>query len=318
MRSAVYVFIAALISTNCAHLDIKRNIEVLQQIQPGDTQEQVFQMLGHPDLRNDVTDRRFVVFYQTKASNSIDEPVTQALCTPVAFENGQVVAIGQDLTDAWTREESQRQRRATIAERERRQAEAAATTQYQSEADRLRKIEALEKAVGPVPPSNAALNLTLYRQLLDLAPDNSRYRKKVALYEERLASQEKARQKRAALAVKEKRKRAWENARVARNKSLRQYTGNGTAEMAVHDMGQGSLYVWVKNISSQIITTHPDNFSLIDSENHKTECKISETLDSVLEPGSISHGRIEYDQEIEPKELIFQNRESGRIGKSFR
>ena len=155
------------------------------------------------------------------------------------------------------------------------------------------------------------------RQLLDLDPENSRYQKKVADYEARLARQDEMRLVRAVRAAKEKDRKAWEQARETRNKKLREYTGNGSVEMAVHDMGNGSLYVWVKNVSQQIITTHPDHFTLMDSNNNPVRCEISDSLDSVLEPGSISHGKIEYSDEIEPKELIFQNRESGQTSKSF-
>jgi hypothetical protein len=186
-----------------------------------------------------------------------------------------------------------------------------------AKAARQQKIEALENEVKPVPGGNAALNLKLYRQLLALDPENSRYQKKVAFYEDRLAKQQKAQQERAIRSAKAKRRQAWDQAREGRNKQLRQYSGNGIAEMAVHDMGNGSLYVWVKNVSRQIITTHPDHFTLIDSDNNVVKGEISDSLDSVLEPGSISHGKIEYSREIEPKELIFQNRESGRISKSF-
>ena len=55
----------------------------------------------------------------------------------------------------------------------------------------------------------------------------------------------------------------------------------------------------------------------MDSENNIAACEINSSLDRVLEPGSISHGKIAYNKEIQPKELIFQNRESGRISKSF-
>lgn len=317
MRIGVIVCLTALILTACAHLDIDKNIRALKQVQPGDAQAVVFEAMGPPDLRNDITDQRFVAYYQTKAGNSSDTPVTKALCTPIAFENGQVVAVGDDLSEAWTREEEERIRQAQIAQREQQQIEMAQIRRQQAEAARQAKIAALEKTVKPVPAANAALNLKLYRQLLTLDPDNLRYQKKVADYQERLARQEKARQQRAVLSAKEKHREAWEEAREARNKNLRQYTGNGTAEMAVHDMGNGSLYVWVKNVSNQIITTHPDHFTLMDSENNPARCEVSDSLDSVLEPGSLSHGKIEYSSAIIPKELIFQNGESGRISKSF-
>lgn len=317
MRIGVIVFMAAVVLSACVHLDINKNINALKKIQPGDSQEFVFETLGSPDLRNDISDKHFVTFYRTKVGNLSGTPVSAALCTPISFENGHVVAVGEDFTERWNREEKERIHQAAIEESERQQAEMAEAALQRAKAARQEKIKALENEVKPVPASNAALNLKLYRQLLELDPDNSRYQKKVAVYEDRLAKQKKARDERAVRSAKAKHRQAWEQAREERNKKLRQYTGNGIAEMAVHDMGNGSLYVWIKNVSNQIITTHPDHFTLIDSENNPVACEISDSFDSVLEPGSISHGKIDYSREIEPKELIFQNRESGRISRSF-
>lgn len=317
MRIGAIVFIAAVLLSACVHLDINKNINALKRIQPGDSQEVVFETLGPPDLRNDISDKHFVTFYRTRAGDLSGRPVSAALCTPISFENGQVVVVGEDFTERWTREEKERIHQAAIEESERQQAEMAQAALQRATAARQEKIKALENEVKPVPASNATLNLKLYRQLLELDPDNSRYQKKVAVYEDRLAKQKKARDERAVRSAKAKHRQAWEQAREERNKKLRQYTGNGIAEMAVHDMGNGSLYVWVKNVSKQIITTHPDHFTLVDSENNPVACEISGSFDSVLEPGSISHGKIDYSREIEPRELIFQNRESGRISKSF-
>lgn len=302
---------------SCAHLDINRKADALARINPGDGQEHVFQSVGPPDIRHDVTDRRFIAFYQTQPGASKGTPITKDLCTPVSFDGGKVVIVGDDLTERWTREEEARERRIEKMARERHQAEMAKNARRQAKADRHKKIKALEEKVKPVPASNATLNLNLYRQLLELDPGNPRYQKRVALYETRLAQQEKARQKRDLRAAKQRQQEAWEKARENRNIKLRQYSGNGIAEMAIHDMGSGSLYVWIKNVSHQIITTHPDHFTLMDNADKKATCKVSESLDSVLEPGSISHGKIEYNQAIIPKALIFENGESGRVSKSF-
>ena len=317
MRIRVIIFVTAVLLTGCVHLDIKKNIDALKQVQPGDSQTSVFDAMGPPDLRNDITDRRFVAFYRTRAGGASDNPATPALCTPIAFEDGLVVEVGNDLTEQWTREEADRARQAEIAERRRQEALSAQSARQHTENERQAKIALLEEKVKPVPASNAALNLKLYSQLLELDPENPRYHKKVAFYEARLEQQKKEREDRAVRKAKERHRREWEQNRDSRNKKLRQYTGNGIAEMAVHDMGPGSLYVWVKNISDQIITTHPDYFTLVDSDDNTVRCEISSSLDTVLEPGSISHGKIQYGKEVEPKALIFQNRESGRISKSF-
>ncbi len=317
MRFGAMVFLAACLLIGCSHLDINKNINALKRLAPGDTQEMVFNTMGQPDLRKEINAQRVVVYYQTQAGDGANVPVTTDLCTPIAFENGRVVSIGDDLAEQWTREEEVRLRQVQIEERQRRQAKKAAAGRHKAEAERQEKIAALEKAVKPVPVDNASLNLKLYRQLLALDPASARYQKKVSFYEDRLAGQEKARQERASREAERKQRQAWEQGRDGRNKKLRQYTGNGIAEMAVHDMGPGSLYVWVKNVSRQIITTHPDHFTLMDNNDLATPCEVSNSLDSVLEPGSISHGKIEYNADIYPQELLFRNRESGRISKVF-
>ena len=321
MRMGMIVFIAMFILTGCAHLEIKNNINALKRVQPGDSQEAALAILGPPDLRTDINDQRFIIYYQTKTGKSSAASITPDVCTPVAFENGQVVAVGDDLTEIWTQEEEEKQRQARIAERQRQRIKMARAAREQAEITRRKKIKALEKEVTPLPASEAALNLKLYRQLLELDPGNSRYRNKVAYYEARLARQKKKQtelqQQRQARIAYEKRLRAWDQAREARNDKLRQYSGNGIAEVAVHDISNGSLYVWVKNVSDQIITTHPDHFTLLDDDGSPVSCEISDSLERVLEPGSISHGKIRYNQEIIPNAIIFQNRESGRISKSF-
>ncbi len=317
MRIGAILILIAFLLTGCVHMKINKNVNALDRIQKGDSQGAVLEALGPPDLRKDIGSSRSIFYYQTKSGTSNQETVTTGLCTPVAFENGLVVAVGEDLEAAWTREEAVRLEQVEAAERRRREAEMNAAARRKVEQERLDKIAALEKKVRPVPASNAALNLKLYRQLLALDPDNARYQKKVAFYEARLVQQQKAREAQAARNLEKKHRQAWEQSREQRNKRLRTYTGNGIAEMAVHDMGPGSLYVWVKNVSAQVITTHPDHFILLDNQGNRVECTISNSLDSVLQPGAISHGKIEYNESVFPGELIFRNREAGRISKTF-
>ncbi|MGA6926630.1 MAG: DUF3192 domain-containing protein, partial [Desulfosarcina sp.] len=209
MRLEVIVFIAATMLAGCMHLNTQKNMAALDRVRVGDSQESVFQIVGMPDLRHDITDRRWVAFYQTqpvqtRTGKASDAPLTTAWCTPVSFENGRVVSVGEDLTESWTRDENERLRQAKILDQRRQQTALAETARQRAAAERRKKIERLENEVGPVPASNAALNLKLYRELLDLDPDNSRYQNKVALYEERLAVQDKAHQEQARLAAKEK------------------------------------------------------------------------------------------------------------------
>jgi hypothetical protein len=317
MRIGAIFMLTAFLLTGCVHMKNNQNVNMLERIQKGDSQEAVLEIMGPPDLRKDIGDNRTIAYYQTQAGTSSKEVVTTNMCTPIAFEDGVVVSVGEDLEQVWTQEEEARLRQMGAAERRRSEAEMKAAARRKVEQERLDKIAALEKKVKPVPASNAALNLKLYRQLLELNPDNTRYQKKVAFYEARLVQQKKAREARAARTLEKKQRQAWEQSRDQRNKALRHYTGNGIAEMAVHDMGPGSMYVWVKNVSRQVITTHPDHFILLDSQGNRVECTISSSLDSVLQPGAISHGKIEYSASVYPGELIFRNREAGRVSKTF-
>jgi hypothetical protein len=316
MRFGVIAILTVFLLTGCAYMKINKNVNALDQVQKGDPQKAVLETMGPPDIRRTFGDSRLIAYYQTEAGAS-REAVTTDLCTPIAFENGVVVAVGEDLAEGWAREEEERLRQMEAAERYRREAEMRAAAREKAEKERQAKIAALEKKVKPVPVSNAALNLKLYRQLLSLDPGNDRYQKKVAFYEKRLARQKNARKPRHTRTDQKKHRQTWEASRDQRNKKLRQYTGNGIAEMAVHDMGSGSMYVWVKNVSREVITTHPDHFVLLDDRGKQVKCKIGSSLDSVLQPGAISHGKIEYSESVYPKELIFKNREAGRIAKSF-
>jgi hypothetical protein len=336
MRTGVVVFIVAIMVAACSQMKIINNHDAMSEIHLGDGLETVIKTLGLPVFRRDIAEQIFVAYFQTNAGRSSDSPVTISTCTPITIKNRRVVAIGQEMTDAWILEVEERKHQVELAEQKKleqaqRQAKLAeqkkleqaqrqaklAEQEKLEQAQRQEKIDSLEKAVKPVPAYNAALNLALYRQLLYLDPDNALYQKRVALYKQRLAMQKKANRERIDPKAKEKALQIWEQTRETRNKKLRQYTGNGIAAMAVQDMGKGSLYVWVKNISQQIIAVHPDQFSLVASDNKKRQCQPSDSLDCLLEPGSISHGNISYSKSIVPKELILQILESDQISKSF-
>lgn len=307
MRTGVAIFITVFTLAACAQSKVLNNKTALSEIHLGYGMETVVEALGVPVFRHDISEQSFVAYYQTKAGESSDSPVTRAMCTPIGIENRKVVAIGDEMTEAWIQEIEERKRQAKLAEQEKLE-----------QAKRQAKIDALEKEVKPIPAYRAALNLKLYRQLLDLDPDNTVYQLKVAVYEQRLTMQKKANRDRVDAKAKDKALQIWEETREERNKKLRVYTGNGIVNMAVEDMGKGSLYVWVKNVSQKFIIVHPDYFSLMEADNKKARCQISDSLNSILEPGSLSHGKISYSEEIIPKELILHILDSDQIKKSLR
>jgi outer membrane protein assembly factor BamE (lipoprotein component of BamABCDE complex) len=314
---ALVILIGATLVSGCAQTKITRNDNYINGLETGLHYDTVVETLGEPLIQKEISVHRFVAFYQTKPGDPAIASHSSSLCEPIVFEDFLVVGVGSGFYEKSVREEKERVRRVEIYEARRKRARMAEAARLKRAAERKKEIAALEKEVAPVPASNAALNLKLYRKLLTLDPGNTRYKKKVAYYENRLERQKKATQARAEKQAQEKLLRVWEKRRPERNQRLGKYTGNGTAEMAVYDMGNHSLYVWVKNVSKQIITTHPDYFTLLDNHRNKIPCVIEGRLHSVLEPGSLSHGEIAYHPDSIPNELIFQNNESGRISKVF-
>ncbi len=66
--------------------------------------------------------------------------------------------------------------------------------------DRGVKIRSLEEKVRKIPVSKSSQNLEIYRQLLDLDPQNSKYKKKVTFYKARVEEQKRKRERGIAIA----------------------------------------------------------------------------------------------------------------------
>jgi hypothetical protein len=306
MRRGGVVFIVAVTLAACTQIKIMDNRNAIRQIQLGDGLETVIKTLGLPVFRRDIAEQSFVVYYRTRFGRSLDSPVTISMCTPITIQNRQVVAIGDEMTDAWSLEADNGQHRAGPMEQNKPEHFQRQTT-----------VATQAKTVQLTAASNAKIDLQLYNKLLELDPDNVLYQKKVAFSKGRLAAQDKGHGKNTDSKAISNVLRIWEQTRDVRNKNLRKYTGNGIASMAIQDMGDGSLYVWVRNVSQRILTVHPEHFSLVDNNHNKTRCQISDSLGSTLVPGSISHGEISYRKDIIPKNLILQIPGSAQIKKNF-
>lgn len=302
---------------SCAQMEIADNKNALPTIKTGDSEAQVLDAAGRPDLRYDFSPGKFVYYYQTENDRTDNAYLDKKSLTAISFENGYVSMVGTDLMDKWKADALEKERQIKEAERKRLAAIKLAEEKERAEAERLSKIEALEKKVKPIPASNAALNLMLYQKLLALDPENPRYQKKVEHYQERLKAQKQIEEKRAKRVAYAKSQKGKDELRQKRNMTLRKYTGNENAKIAVHDMGSGWLYIWLKNTGKQTITSHPDYFTLLDRKKRPIQCSFEKNLEAVLEPGDIAHGKIKLEKDAHPKELIFENNEAGKIKKAF-
>ncbi len=317
MRTTLLTLFLVVLITGCAHLKSGENKRAIESLAIGADEPAVVQKLGPPDFRRDVSPEKYVYYYQTSVAPAGQTEIDKSLCTPLAFDNDRLVAIGRDLTQQWEKESAAQKKRERLAAKEKLKKEKLALKRKKARIARKKKIDALEKKVRPIPMARVALNLKIYRELLALAPDNQRYQKKVALYEERLEHKNRIAGKKERIAARKRAQALKEEKRKERNSRLRQYSGNENAEIAIHDMGNGSLYIWLKNTGTQTITSHPDYFTLIDQNEEKIGCRFAPGFDAVIEPGDIAHGKVKCLSVLKLKRLIFKNNEAGIVIKDF-
>jgi hypothetical protein len=267
-------------------------------ITPGMVPEEVIARLGEPSRREQFAPDRYIYFYEEGSYKD----------RPVCFDKHRVVHIGQELLAAW------RQERLTLAGSGGTLPSAAKKRVLATQkAAREARIAELEQAVKPLPVSATGENLRLYRELLSLAPDNERYQRKVAFYNERYQKEQAAKRRAAEQAAKRKR----ETARKHRNKTLRVYEGNANIEMAVHELGDGEIYVWVKNLSSAELLLVASQYRLLDTDEKPITHRVDAELQGPLASGGIAYGKLILDDKTRPSRLVLEHPKAGTIEKWF-
>jgi outer membrane protein assembly factor BamE (lipoprotein component of BamABCDE complex) len=294
LPGVILLMIAALLISGCAGTASTQ----LGPITPGMTPEEVSARLGEPSRREQFAPDRYIYFYDQ--GNYRDRPV--------CFDKHRVVHVGQELLDRW------RQERLTLASSggtlsPNAKKEALATLT----AERENRIAELEQAVKPLPVSATGENLKIYRELLSLAPDNERYQRKVAFYSERHETEQTAKRRAAEAAAKRKQ----ETARKQRNKTLRVYEGNDNIEMAVHELGDGEIYVWVKNLSTGELLLVASQYRLLDANEKPIAHKVGAELQGPLASGGIAYGKLTLDPKTRPSRLVLAHPTAGTIEKWF-
>jgi hypothetical protein len=263
--------------------------------------EAVTRQLGEPARREQFAPDRFVYFYD-------DGPYADR---PVCFDKQRVVHVGPEFLDAWREE---RMALATGGKGGGPLSQGArARVKATLEAERQARIVALERQVKPLPVSATARNLEIYRELLSLDPDNPRYRRKVAFYQERNQA-EKAQQRKAAQLAAQRRS---DKERKRRNQQLRVYEGNEQVQMAIHELGSGALYLWLKNLSEAPLLLVTSYYRLMAADDTPIAFSVGDELQGSLAPGGVAQGKLTYAEGAKPHRLLFDHPKVGTIEKWF-
>lgn len=272
-----------------------------EPISIGMVPEAVTRQLGEPARREQFAPNRFVYFY---ASGPYAD-------RPVCFDKQRVVHVGPELLDAWRKERmalaTGGKGVGTLSQKAR------ARVKATLKAERQARIASLERQVKPLPVSATARNLKIYRELLSLDPDNPRYRRKVAFYQERNQAEKAKQHKAAQLAAQHKR----EKERKRRNKQLRVYEGNEQVQIAIHELGAGALYLWLKNLSTEPLLLVASYYRVMAADDTPIAFRVSDELKGSLAPGGVAYGKLTYAEEATPRRLLFDHPKAGTIEKWF-
>jgi hypothetical protein len=285
--------IMALLLTACAASSPSPETVVHPGMRPG----AVTALLGEPARRELFAPDRYVYFY---TSGPYQE-------RPLCFDKHRLVHVGPELLASW------REERLALATGDESTSDlssrAKARVKATLKAERDARIAELERQVRPLPQSATRENLRLYRELLSLDPNNGRYQRKVAFYRERFEA-EQAQIKRSA-------KKRHEAARHRRNKELRVYEGNDQIQIAIHELGGGELYLWVKNVSNAPLLLVASYYRLLDADDRPIALDVGSELQGMVPAAGIAYGKLLYDAETKPSRLVLEHPKAGAIEKWF-
>lgn len=262
-------------------------------IRPGMTEEAVVERLGEPQLVDPYQVGKYIFFYpKSTSADCISNP---AACTPVVFAEGRVVGIGHRyLSNAGDGPD-----RGSVP---------AAKKPARIDEKTRREIERLERQVRQIPAARTMDNLRIYRYLLKLDPDSSRYRQKVARYEAQYRREQDRR---------EELRREREERRKRENKLLRRFEGNDRIQIAVENQGNGRFYVWIKYSGMEPIEIQPEDFSLVCRNGGRYSCYRCRDLAVSLKPGERAEGRLSFATYADPRELVFSHPAAGKVTRVF-
>jgi hypothetical protein len=262
--------------------------EAIRQIRPGMTEDRVLQLAGEPDLVDPYAVGKYIFYYPSDADGDCVQ--SQRGCLAVVFAKGRVVSVKQAfaVNRAVSKPTADRLARAHPPK-----------PAPQVDPGIRREIERLEGRVRQIPASRTLDNLRIYRRLLKLDPENVKYQKKVAVYEEKFR----------------KGRRLREEVRKLQNEQLGDFEGNDQIQIALKIIGEGRFYVWVKNVGSLSISLSPDQFFLVCRNGRRYACYRCQDLEITLDPGESTEGRLSFNIDSDPAELTLSSPVAGTISK---
>lgn len=256
----------------------------LDKIETGTLESSVRTIAGKPHRVVKSKNGYSTYYYKEKLTSDCKKDLQT--CIPIVIEREKVVAIGHKGADAW---KQKRKRKRTISSSSSGKTDHKATRQ---------EIEKLDRQVRAIPMSRTMDNLNIYRYLLKLDPDNPRYQKKVAFYENRF-------EKEGAKRVAERKQLAaswkWQNER------LKEFKGDNRVQMAVKIIGNGKFHVWLKNTGKKPFRVEARQFFLSCKKDKRYTVYSSKDFDKDVEPGAVIEGRITFVIYCNPRKIIYAN-----------
>ena len=292
MPALIIVLLAAAVGGCTPAAKIGLGDNPLDGIRKGMAEGEMVQAAGVPDFI-DLADPRFYVYYYKEKILS-DCEKTPGECFPVVVKSGRVVAVGQKEARGW-------KNRVAAAAKPKDDSPPAAGREAETPPAESREAEItrLDRQVRKIPMAKTMENLTIYRRLLKLDPENRRYRRKVAFYQERL----------------EEEKAGKDAMRKAQNQALENLEGNESVRMALKILGAGKFHIWIQNDGSAPFAVNSGQFSLLCRDGKRFTPYRSRDFGITLAPGQKADGRISFETYCSPREVAFTSPVTGRISR---
>jgi len=266
------------------------------------TEKEVIELVGKPGLIAPHGEGKLIYYYPT--SKSANCAKDRESCTPIVFEKGRVIGVGRLAVQSAPKKARTTKPRPTTPKPASTPTPAPKPEKPRLDKSTQKEIARLDQFVRQLPAENTLDNLRVYKYLLKLDPENTKYQQKVALYGERF---QKEKGKREALRLYR------EEIRKLQNRDLKVFQGNEQILMAMKILGGGKFYVWLKNTGMDTIQIRPDQFLLLDEAGHKFDCYRCLDMQTDLIAGGQVEGRITFDAYTDPRELVFSHPLAGKV-----
>lgn len=273
----------------------------LDKIETGTRESSVRTIAGKPHRVVKSKNGYSTYYYKEKLTSDCKKDLQT--CIPIVIERKKVVAIGHKGAKAW-----KQKRKRTISSGSSSSSGSSGSSGKTDHKTTRQEIEKLERQVRAIPVSRTVDNLNIYRYLLKLDPDNPRYQKKVAFYENRFEKEGAKRvAERKLLAASWK----WQNER------LKEFKGDTRVQMAVKIIGNGKFHVWLKNTGKKPFRVEARQFFLSCEKDKRYMVYSSKDFDKDVAPGAVIEGRITFVIYCNPRKIIYANPDVATLSRAI-